>query len=182
VREHASLEGSPSQRPFEARRLCRLAPQGDGRGCLRAPSSLRFVIEKDVTDRPYCLIGAGYAEFPIPILGSRSRGAERRQTRGCARPPVDGRRDHPVGRFAKASPFSLVRRKAPPGAPQRRSATDGPRFRERGPATPVSQLLAPGPIARERSPVIARAPEATFASGPRRRISRRRGFPAWPTR
>src|SRR6185312_3804602 len=32
----------------------------------------------------------------------------------------------------------------------------GPRFRERGPATPVSQLLAPGPIARERSPAIAR--------------------------
>ena len=28
----------------------------------------------------------------------------------------------------------------------------------RGPATPVSQLLAPGPIARERSPAIARVP------------------------
>jgi len=53
---------------------------------------------------------------------------------------------------------------------------------ERGPATPVSQLLAPGPIARERSPAIARVPRGTFPRSPRRRISRRRGFPAWPTR
>src|SRR6185312_4462662 len=34
----------------------------------------------------------------------------------------------------------------------------GPRFRERGPATPVSQLLAAGRSACERSPAIARGP------------------------
>jgi hypothetical protein len=33
----------------------------------------------------------------------------------------------------------------------------------REPATPVSQLLAPGPVARERSPAIARVPMATLA-------------------
>jgi hypothetical protein len=107
---------------------------------------------------------------------SRTRGAERRQTRGCAKPPVSGRRGRSVGRFAKASP-PFLRREAPPGAPLRRCATDGPRFRERGPATPVSQLLAAGPGACEQSPAIARAPKATLASGPRRRINRRRGFP-----
>ena len=52
----------------------------------------------------------------------------------------------------------------------------------RGPATPVSQLLAPGRNARERSPAIARVHRDTFPRSPRRRISRRRGFPAWPTR
>jgi len=115
-----------------------------------------------------------------------ARGAERRQTRGCARPPVGDWRSHPVGRFAKASP-PFVRREAPPGAPHAAFCDkDGPRFRERGPATPVSQLLAPGPIARERSPAIARALRSTFLRSPRHRIDRWRGFPghrpgeAWP--
>src|SRR3569833_3883960 len=52
----------------------------------------------------------------------------------------------------------------------------------RGPATPVSQLLAPGLIARERSPAIARELRDTFPRSPRRRIRRRRRFPAWPPR
>jgi hypothetical protein len=94
---------------------------------------------------------------------------------GCE--PSDERRARPLDGTLARRPLAPHRNEAPPGAPQRRSATDGPRFRERGPATPVSQLLAPGPIARERSPAIARVLQGTFPRNPRRRISRRRGFP-----
>jgi hypothetical protein len=125
VRQHASLEGSLTL-DFESfgltgpSRLASLAPQDDGRDLARSSP-----IQLSNSHAPSPVF------FGRPRAGPRrevqffapSRGAERRQTRGCARPPMDGRRDHPVGRFAKASPFSLVRRKAPPGAPQRRSAT-----------------------------------------------------------
>ena len=70
-----------------------------------------------------------------------------------------GGRTAPVGRLPKL-PF--LRCEAEERAFRRSTAAfcdkDGPRFRERGPATPVSQLLAPGPNARERSPAIARGP------------------------
>ena len=112
MREHASLEGSPSQRPFEARRLCRLAPQGDGKGCLRAPSSFRFVIEKDMTDRPYCLIGAGYAELPIPILRSLEGSGAPADAEGCE--PSDERRARPLnGTLARRPLAPLGTRRLP---------------------------------------------------------------------
>src|SRR6185503_15553004 len=59
---------------------------------------------------------------PSSLSSSRSlsRGAERRQTRGFCETPDGWWRNHPVGRFAKASPRSF-RNEAPPGAPQRRS-------------------------------------------------------------
>src|SRR5579883_2365090 len=64
------------------------------------------------------------------------------------------------GTLGEGVPFLLaIGGRRLPALHTRRSATGGPRFRERGPATPVSQLLAAGPSACERSPAIARAPE-----------------------
>ena len=150
----------------------------------RAPRDARKVWRAHLADSDFkqpCAIaralwsapGRPSCEFQI---SAPSRGAERRQTRGLARPPVDGRRDHPWDALRRRplAPFGTRRL---PALHCGVLATGGPRFRERGPATPVSQLLAAGHSACERSPAIARAPEATFASGPRRRIDRWRDFP-----
>jgi hypothetical protein len=111
----------------------------------------------DVIHRPCSCVGPGQALVANCNSRLPSRGAERRQALGLARPPVGGLRNTPGGTSSEASRSSVAkRRNAPSGAPRRRSAMRGPRFRERGPATPVSQLLAPGPSARERSPAIAR--------------------------
>ena len=67
--------------------------------------------------RPCSLVGAGYAAVPIAILRSRSRGAERRQTRELARLPMDGRRDHPGGTSYDRPVPPCDRRNAPSGAP-----------------------------------------------------------------
>ena len=68
--------------------------------------------------RPCSLVGAGYAAVPIAILRSRSRGAERRQTRELARLPMDGRRDHPGGTSYDHPVPPCDRRNAPSGAPR----------------------------------------------------------------
>ena len=109
------------------------------------------------------------------ILRSLPRGAERRQTRGCAKPPMGGGRGHPVGRFAKASP-PFFRREAPPGAPLRRSANVRAALSRTWTSHAVSQLLAPGPMPGSGAPP---SPESggTFAPSPRRRIDRRRVSP-----
>jgi len=84
------------------------------------------------------------------------RGAERRQTRGFCETP-DGWPAKPSGgTLCEGAPSLREKRGA-----SRRSTCGvismcGPRFRERGPATPVSQLLAAGRNACERSPAIAR--------------------------
>jgi len=128
--------------------------------------------------RPCSCVGAGYALFANCNSRLPSRGAERRQALGLARPPVGGLRNTPGGTSYEASRSSVAkRRNAPSGAPRRRSAMRGPRFRERGPATPVSQLLAAGRNACERSPAIAResgvrcsepaAPHQSMAGFPR---------------
>ena len=53
--------------------------------------------------------------------------------------------------------------RAPLGAPQRCQYGVRATLSERGPATPVSQLLAPGLSAREWSPVAAREPRLRLA-------------------
>src|SRR6185312_4330145 len=132
--------------------------------------------------RPYSLIGAGYAVFPIPILRSLEGSGAPADAGVCETP--DGWPARPSGgTLCEGVPFLLCEEK---GASRRSTAAfcdkDGPRFRERGPATPVSQLLAAGPNACERSPAIARVLQGTFPRSPRRRISRRRGFPRSSTR
>jgi len=112
-----------------------------------------------------------------PSFTLPKRGAERRQTRGCARPPVSDRRDRPVGRCAKASPPFLSEERRLPALHLRRSNDARAALSVRGPATPVSQLLAPGRNARERSPAIARELRVTFPRSPRRRIGQAAGFP-----
>ena len=150
----------------------------------RAPRDARKVWRAHLADSDFkqpCAIARALWSAPgkpssrIPNLGSL-KGSGAPADAGACETPGGWPARPSVGRFAKASPRSF-RNEAPPGAPLRRLATGGPRFRERGPATPVSQLLAAGHSACERSPAIARAPEATFASGPRRRIDRWRDFP-----
>jgi len=67
--------------------------------------------------RPYSLVGPGQALVSLlvtlPFRGERSAG----RRGGFAKPPMDGGRSHPVGRFARASP-PFRRREAPPGAPR----------------------------------------------------------------
>src|SRR6185312_8982612 len=86
-----------------------------------------------------------------------SRGAERRQALGLARPPVGGLRNTPDGTSCDR-PVPPLRSGGTrlPALHGGVLAMRGPRFRERGPATPVSQLLAAGRNACERSPAIAR--------------------------
>ena len=64
-----------------------------------------------------------------------------------------------------------------PALHMRRSIDVRAALSKRGPATLVSQLLAPGPNARERSPAITRVPRVTFPRSPRCRISQAAGFP-----
>jgi len=83
--------------------------------------------DPDTIHRPYFLIGAGYAAVRSAILRS-SRGAERRQTRGFARPPE--RLAKPPETLARRLLPPCDRRKAPPGAPLAAfSVPLGPRFR-----------------------------------------------------
>jgi len=108
---------------------------------------------------------------PLP-RGERSAGK-----RGGVRDPRGWPARPSVGRFAKASPSSFSGERRLPALHCGVLATGGPRFRERGPATPVSQLLAAGRNACERSPAIARALRDTFPRSPRRRTDRWRDFP-----
>ena len=116
----------------------------------------------------------GHAPSPVffgrPRAGPRlsphrapPRGAERRQTRGLCETP-DGWPAKPSGGTLCEGVPSLREKR---GASRRSTcgvlSMCGPRFRERGPATPVSQLLAAGRSACERSPAIARELKATFA-------------------
>ena len=103
---------------------------------------------------------------------SLSRGAERRQTRRGANPPVDGWRSHPMGRLASV-PFLLAiggtRLPALHGGVLR---PDGPRFRERGPwprlsASSWRQVVMPGsgaPPSPGRSGYVAPKPAAPHRS------------------
>ena len=97
---------------------------------VKQPARGELVAVRRACARRACLLRAKHDSSPVFFDRRRVRriaksnssllpdrgGVERRQTRGRAKPPVDGRRSHPVGRFAKASPRSL-RNEAPPGAP-----------------------------------------------------------------
>src|SRR6185312_11382055 len=112
----------------------------------------------------------------IPVSHRGERSAGRRW--GLRGPRWAVCETRPVGRLASV-PF--LRCEAEERAFRRSTcgvlAMCGPRFRERGPATPVSQLLAAGRNACERSPAIAResgvrcsepaAPHQSMAGFPR---------------
>ena len=87
------------------------------RGARRAKSFRVHVCGQGMRHRPYSLVGPGQALVSLlvtlPFRGERSAG----RRGGFAKPPMDGGRSHPVGRFARASP-PFRRREAPPGAPR----------------------------------------------------------------
>ena len=108
-------------------------------------------------------------EFAIPRLPNEGSGAP--AGAGACEAPGEG------GTSTMAQAFLPSKEDAPPGAPLAAFCDWSGRAFERGPATPVSQLLAAGPNACERSPAIARALGLRLPRSPRRRIDRWRDFP-----
>ena len=125
----------------------------------------------------------GRPSFPCLLLVS-PRGAERRQTRRGANPPVGGWRNTPDGTsYERPVPPMRSGGTRLPALHLRRSATrtgrafenvDQPRLS----ASSWRRVLMPGSGAPP-SPGCFRV---TFPESPRRRIDRRPGFPVAPTR
>ena len=107
------------------------------------------------THRPYSLVGPGQALVFRPRRAPLEGSGAPADAGACDR-SRSGWRSRPR-HLAKASPHPLRS-----GRDASRRSTCGvsrdvrAALSVRGPATPVSQLLAPGPSARERSPAIAR--------------------------
>ena len=106
-----------------------------------------------------------------------SRGAERRQTRGSAKPPMGGRRKPPGGTLCEGVPSPPKKRGASRRSTCGVSHDGGPRFHERGPATRPSasswrRVIVPGSGAPPSPGELE-----CVAPAPRRRIDRRQGFP-----
>jgi hypothetical protein len=141
----------------------------------RRKRSASIQIPTAMRHRPCSYVGPGEALARIPNLDS-PRGSGAPADAGVCETPGGWPARPPGGTLCEGVPSLLSER----GASRRSTAAlcdqDGPRFRERGPATPVSQLLAAGPGACERSPAIARELRSALLQSPRRRIDRATGI------